>query len=345
MTSNATAAIAARPEARSGALGRVAGSPLVRLITRRVLVAIPLLFAISLLVFILLELLPGDPAQVQAGMDATPEEVEAVRRRLGLDRPAPERYLSWLLGVLTGNLGISSVQQKPVTEILASALPPTIEIVALAFVVSLAVALPVALLAARKPGGFFDRTIMVISMALLAIPNYVLALLLVLIFAVAFRGMLPSLGYVPISAGLWPNLRTVILPVLALSIPLMAFYARFLRGDLVEQINSADYVDTARAKGVGSWRILWQHAFRNSSFGLLTIVGLNIGGLIGGTVIIEQIFSIRGLGMEMLQALGARDIAVVQICVFIFAAVAIAANLIVDVLYAVLDPRIRYGRN
>src|SRR5690606_29474002 len=136
VTGNATAAIAARPEARSGALGRVAGSPLVRLITRRVLVAIPLLFAISLLVFILLELLPGDPAQVQAGMDATPEEVEAVRRRLGLDRPAPERYLSWLLGVLTGNLGISSVQQKPVTEILATALPPTIEIVALAFIVS-----------------------------------------------------------------------------------------------------------------------------------------------------------------------------------------------------------------
>ncbi|UUT36678.1 ABC transporter permease [Microbacterium elymi] len=163
-----------------------------------------------------------------------------------------------------------------------------------------------------------------------------------LVFAVLLHA-LPAIGYVPIGDSLIGNLRSVTLPVLALGLPIACFYARFLRGDLVEQMNSADYVETARAKGVGPWRVLWTHAFRNSSFGLLTLVGLNVGGLIGGTVIIEQIFSMPGLGVMMLQGVGSQDIAVVQACVFIFAAVAIFANLFVDVMYAVLDPRIRYG--
>lgn len=331
-----------RTEERQGILGRMAGSPLVRLIVRRVLVAIPLLLAISILVFALLEAIPGDPARNAAGMDATEEEVEAVRRSLGLDRPAPERYLTWLGGFVTFNLGNSSVSGQSVASMLAERLPVTLELVFLAFVVSLVVAIPVALLAARKPGGFFDRIVMVISMTLLAVPNYVMALLLVLVFAVTMRA-LPAIGYVPIEEGLIPNLRSVLLPVLALGLPLACFYARFLRGDLVEQINSADYIDTARAKGVGPWKVLWGHAFRNSSFGLLTLVGLNVGGLIGGTVIVEQIFAMPGLGQMMLQGVGSLDTAVVQICVFIFAAVAVFANLLVDVLYAILDPRIRYG--
>ena len=331
-----------RTEERQNLLGRMTGSPLVRLIVRRVLVAIPLLLAISILVFALLEALPGDPARNAAGMDATDEEVEAVRHQMGLDRPPVERYLSWLGGFLTGNLGNSSVSGQSVWSMLGERLPVTMELVILAFVVSLVVAVPVALLAARKPGGVFDRIVMVISMTLLAVPNYVMALLLVLVFAVALRS-LPAIGYVPIDENVIGNLRSVILPVLALGLPLACFYARFLRGDLVEQINSADYVETARAKGVGPWRVLWMHAFRNSSFGLLTLVGLNVGGLVGGTVIIEQIFAMPGLGTMMLSGVTSLDTAVVQICVFIFAAVAVFANLIVDVMYAVLDPRIRYG--
>ncbi|WES64524.1 ABC transporter permease [Microbacter sp. GSS18] len=331
-----------RTEAPAGFLGRMAGSPLLRLIARRVLIAIPLLFAISVLVFALLEAMPGDVAQQQAGMDATPEEVEAVRKRLGLDRPPVERYLSWLGGFVTGDLGRSSVSGQPVATLLGERMAVTMELVLLAFAVSLLIAVPVALLAARKPGGIFDRIVMVMSMTLLAVPNYVLALLLVLVFAVMLR-TLPAIGYVPIDEGLWANLRSVILPVLALGVPIACFYTRFLRGDLVEQLNSADYIDTARAKGVAPWKILWSHAFRNSSFGLLTLVGLNIGGLVGGTIIIEQIFAMPGMGMMMLQGAMSRDVAVVQICVFIFAAVAVFANLFVDVMYAVLDPRIRYG--
>ncbi|WP_448810183.1 ABC transporter permease [Agromyces bauzanensis] len=331
-----------RTEERASILGRLLGSPLARLIARRVLIATPLLLAISILVFAMLEAIPGDPARNQAGMDATEEQVEAIRKQMGLDRPAVERYLTWLGGFVTGNLGRSSVSEQPVTSLLAERMPVTIELVALAFVVSLAIAIPVALLAARKPGGFFDRVVMVISMTLLAVPNYVMALLLVLVFAVTLRS-LPAIGYVPVDEGLFANLRSVTLPVLSLAIPLACFYARFLRGDLVEQMNSADYVETARAKGVTPWKVLWGHAFRNSSFGLLTLVGLNIGGLIGGTVIVEQIFSMPGLGVLMLQGVMSRDTAVVQICVFIFAAVAVLANLVVDVMYAVLDPRIRYG--
>jgi peptide/nickel transport system permease protein len=330
-------------EKRASLLGRAGGSPLVRLIVRRILVAIPLLLAVSLLVFVMMELMPGDPARNQAGMDATEEEVEAVRRSLGLDRPWYERYFGWLFGALGGSLGTSSVSGRAVSTLLAERAPVTVEIVGIAFVVSLALAVPVALLAARKPGGAFDRLVMVGAMTMLAVPNYVMALLLVLLFSVTLR-MLPSIGFVAFDVDPVRNLQSVVMPVLALAVPLGCFYARFLRGDLVEQIRSADYIDTARAKGVGPWRILWHHAFRNSSFGLLTIVGLNVGALIGGTVIIEQIFVMPGLGMMLLEGVGSRDVAVVQICVFIFAAVAIFANLAVDVMYAVLDPRIRYGR-
>ncbi|WP_202980471.1 ABC transporter permease [Microbacterium caowuchunii] len=342
MTNTVEETTSIRTEERSSLLGRVAGSPLVRLIVRRVLIAIPLLFAISVLVFALLEAMPGDPARQQAGMDATEEEVESVRKRLGLDRSPVERYVSWLLGFLTGNLGRSTVSGQSVAVLVGERMAVTMELVLLAFALSLVIALPIALLAARKPGGVFDRIVMVISMTLLAVPNYVLALLLVLVFAVSLR-TLPAIGFVPIEDGLWENLRSVTLPVLALGVPISCFYARFLRGDLVEQMNSADYIETARAKGVGPWRVLWVHAFRNSSFGLLTLVGLNVGGLVGGTIIIEQIFAMPGLGMMMLQGAMSRDVAVVQICVFIFAAVAVFANLVVDVMYAVLDPRIRYG--
>lgn len=343
MTQTADAATAARGEERVSVLARAAGSPVVRLIARRVLIAIPLLLVVSVLTFLLIEAMPGDPAQQQAGMDASPEQVEALRQQMGLDRPAYERYLGWLVGFFSGDLGRSIVSGQPVSSMLADRMPVTVELVVLAFVVSLAISIPVALLAARKPGGFFDRLVQVISMTLLAVPNYVMALLLVLVFAVSLR-MLPAIGYVPIGTNLVGNLRSIALPVLAIALPLSCFYTRFLRGDLVEQMNAADYVDTARAKGAGPWRVLWMHAFRNSSFGLLTLVGLNVGALIGGTVIIEMIFQMPGLGMMMLQGAMSSDVAVVQICVFIFAAVAVFANLVVDVMYAVLDPRIRHGR-
>ncbi|TFD59711.1 ABC transporter permease [Cryobacterium sp. Hh7] len=329
-------------EERSTFLGRVTGSPLIRLVTRRLLVSVLIVWVISAIVFALLAAMPGDVARNQAGMGASDEQVEDLRRQLGLDQPPITRYLTWLFAVFRGDFGNSLISGQPISTLVAERLPVTMELVLLAFVISLAIALPVAVLAARKPGGFFDRVVMVISMILLALPNYVLALLLVVVFAVLLR-MLPAIGYVPLSEGIIPNLVSVALPVAALATPLVAFYTRFLRGDLVEVMNSEDYVETARSKGAGPWRVLWQHAFRNSSFGMLTIVGLNVGGLVGGTVIIEQIFAMPGLGVMLLQGALSGDSPVVLVCVIIFAAVAVGANLVVDLMYAVLDPRIRYG--
>jgi peptide/nickel transport system permease protein len=176
----------------------------------------------------------------------------------------------------------------------------------------------------------------------LSIANYVLALVLVYIFAVELA-VLPAIGFVPLSDGIADNLRSLVLPAVSIGFPLFCFYTRLLRADILEQMQGQDYVTTARAKGVGPWRVLTRHAFRNSLFGLLTIVGLNLGTLIGATVIIEQIFALPGIGQQLLQAISNRDIPVIEGIVLIFAVVVVLANLITDLLYAVLDPRVRHG--
>jgi peptide/nickel transport system permease protein len=311
-------------------------------VVKRLLMAIPIMLGVTILTFWVLSLIPGNAAQQILGIEATPEDIAALEEELGLNESGPVRYLEWLQGAVTGDLGQSIVSGQQVSDILADRLPVTAELVALAFVVSLVLAIPVALLAAHKPGGVMDRISMVVSTTGLSVANYVLALILVLVFAVNL-GWLPAIGYVPLSEGLWANLEPMILPSAAIGIPLFCFYTRFLRGDLVDQMQQEEYITTARAKGVGSWSVLIRHAFRNSSFGLITVVGLNLGALIGGTVIIEQIFALPGIGQMMLQAINTRDIVVVQAAVVIFALVAVVANLVVDLLYVALDPRIRHG--
>jgi len=303
--------------------------------------AIPIMLGVTILTFWVLSLIPGNAAQQLLGPEATPEDIALLEHQLGLDKPGVLRYLEWLQGAVTGDLGSSIVSRQPVSDILSDRLPVTGELVLLAFVVSLVLAIPVALLAAHKPGGIMDRISMVVSTLGLSVANYVLALILVLVFAVSL-GWLPAIGFVPLEDGLWPNLQAMILPSAAIGLPLFCFYTRFLRGDLVDQMQE-EYVTTARAKGVGSWSVLIKHAFRNSSFGLITVVGLNLGALIGGTVIIEQIFALPGIGQMLLQAINTRDFVVVQAAVVIFALVAVVANLVVDLLYAVRGPRIRYG--
>ena len=327
---------------RVSPLHRVAGSPALRLIVKRLLMAIPIMLGVTILTFWVLSLIPGNAAQQLLGAEATPEDIAQLEEQLGLNESGVSRYLSWLGNALTGDLGNSLVSGQPVSEILGERLPVTGELVLLAFVVSLVLAIPVALLAAHKPNGVMDRISMMISTLGLSVANYVLALILVLVFAVLL-GWLPAIGYVPLSDGLWANLEAMILPSAAIGLPLFCFYARFLRGDLVDQMQQEEYVTTARAKGIGSWQVLLRHAFRNSSFGLITVVGLNLGALIGGTVIIEQIFALPGVGQMLLQAINTRDFVVVQAAVVIFALVAVLANLLVDLMYAVLDPRIRYG--
>ena len=318
-------------------------SVLPRLILRRTAATVPIVVGVSILTFWLLSLIPGNAAEQLLGSNATVEQVKKLEEALGLNEPAIARYWHWLTGAVTGDLGNSLVSGQPVVALIGERIGVTLEIAALALAVALAVAVPLAVVSARWPGSLADRFVSVVGLTGLSMANYVLALLLSLVFAVGL-GWLPSLGYVPLHEDVLGNLRSLVLPVLAIAIPLMCFYMRFLRSDLVGELQREAYTDTARAKGVGPWRVLVGHALRNSSFGLVTLVGLDIGVLIGGTVITEQIFAIPGMGQLMLQAITHRDVPVLLGCVVLFATVAVLANLVVDLLYFVLDPRIRYGR-
>ncbi|MBO0684741.1 MAG: ABC transporter permease [Candidatus Dormibacteraeota bacterium] len=289
-----------------------------------------------------MSVLPGNAAQQILGAQATPEQVHKLSVELGLDKPPWVRYGSWLGGVVTGNLGNSLASGQPVTTIIGQRLPVTVELVLYALLISLALAVPVALLAARRPGGLADRLSMGVSMAGLSMANYVLALVLVIVLAV-YLPVFPAIGFVPLGEDLGGNLRSLTLPALAIGFPLACFYTRLLRADIADQMQE-DYVVTARAKGVGPWQVLVRHALRNSLFGLLTIVGFNLGTLIGATVIIEQIFSLPGIGQAFIQAISNRDVPVIEAIVLVLATAVVLANLLTDVLYAVLDPRIRYGQ-
>lgn len=304
------------------------------------LTAIPVLFGVTLVTFFLLDKLPGNAARQMLGAQATAEQVAALETRLALHRPAYERYWEWLRGLGTGDLGKSLASSQPVSNLLAERMPVTLELVGITFFFSLILSLPAALLAAHKPNGLIDRLTMLFSMAGLSMANYVLALLLVLVFAVGVR-LFPSIGFSPLRDGVLSNVRSLTLPALAIAVPIAALYARFLRGDLIEQQRTEEYATLALAKGLSSARVLVRHVLPNSLFGMLTLVGLSIGSLLGGTVVVEQIFALPGMGLLLLQSVTLRDAPVVQGIVVILVGATVAANLVVDLLYAALDPRIR----
>jgi peptide/nickel transport system permease protein len=320
------------------------GEPLpYRLIANRLATAIPVLWGVTFLTFLVINRLPTDAAQQLLGVNATQQQVHELRDKLNLDEPFFTRYFDWLGHALTGDLGRSFASDQTVTSILNERLPVTFELLVYALVVSLLFTVPVALLAARRPNGIVDRITMATSMAGLSVANYVLALLLVYVFAVKLE-WLPAIGYVNPADGIWPFIKSLTLPAISIGFPLFCFYTRLLRADILEQMQGEDYVVTAKAKGVGPWRVLARHALPNSLFGLLTVVALNIGTLVGVTVIIESIFSLPGIGGALVEAINNRDILVVQGIVLVLAVIVVLCNLIADILYAVLDPRIRYER-
>jgi peptide/nickel transport system permease protein len=317
-------------------------SPSLRLAGRRLLAAIPVLWGVTFLTFAVMNVLPGDAAQLLLGVNATPQEIHALDVKLRLNEPFWTRYGNWLGELLHGNLGTSLTNDASVNSILAQRLPVTMELLAYAFVMSIAFAVAVAVLAARRPNGIADRLSLGLSMLGLSIAPYVLALVLVYIFAVKvhwFPALSDSLGSTPVS-----YLRALTLPAISIGFPLFAVYTRLLRADIVERMQREDYIVTARAKGVRPMRILIAHATKNSLFGLVTLVGLNLGTLIGAVAIIEPIFSVPGIGAILVQAISDHDVPMVEGIVVVFAIVTVAANLVTDVLYAVLDPRIRYAR-
>ena len=317
---------------------RLAGSPALRVIGRRVLIAIPVLWGVTFLTFIVLNALPGDAATALLGANATPAEIRAETIKLHLNESIWVRYWNWLVGLLHGNLGTSLYYNQPVTSILGQRIPVTLELVVYALVITFVVSVPLAIFSARRPRGVVDRASMVFSMASLSVAPYVLALLLILVFAVNLQWF-PALAQ-----GTGGDIRDLTLPAITLAIPLIGFYVRFLRADLLEQM-SEDYTVTALAKGLSRWKVLSRHALRNSFIGLVTVIGLNLATLIGATVIVEQIFGLSGIGWELLRAINNRDVPLVEGIVLVFATIVVLANLATDLTYDALDPRIRHGRS
>ena len=311
-------------------------------LARQLLRLVVVLFCVTLVTFVIVNILPGDIAIVILGTLATPQDIAGLRADLGLDRPMLVRYFDWLGSALSGDLGRSYRNGEPVAQAIADRLPVSLELMILAQLVALGIAVPVALLSARKPGGFFDRLSASAAFGFLAMPNFMLGIVLIYLFSVTFD-LLPATGFSPLSDGLWDNLESMILPALTLGLVEWTVLMRVLRADLLTTLKE-DFILLARAKGLPPWRVLMLHALRPSSFTLITILGLNIGGLIGGAVIVGQIFALPGVGRLLLGGIFNRDLILVQGTVSFIAAAFVIINFLVDMLYAVLDPRVRHVR-
>lgn len=307
---------------------------------RRLLAVIPIAFGTSLITFVMLEYVPGNAAEQLLGAEATVEQVAQLESKLSLDRPAWRRYTDWLLGVLRGDFGKSLASGQSVKAVLVERLPVTLELVALGLLLAVSLAIPLALVAGRRPNGIADRLSSIVTMSALCVPNYVLAPLLVLAFSVNVR-VFPSSGYVQASESITGNLLSLALPSIAIGLPLFGLYARFLRSDLVDQMVGEAYVVTAFAKGLGRWHVLLRHGLRNSLFGLLTIVSLHFGTLLGSTVVIEQIFALPGIGQLLLQAFNTRDTPLIQAILLLVALMTVVSSLGADLLNSIFDPRVR----
>lgn len=307
---------------------------------RRVLATIPVMLTVAFFVFSLLYLAPGDPAAIIAGDQATPADIDRIRASLGLDRPFLVRFGDWLWHILHGDLGTSIFTNLPVTHMIAQRLEPTLSLMLLTVVLSLIVAIPMGVLAAWKQGSWIDRLVMVLAVFGFSTPVFVVGYLLAYLFALKL-GWLPVQGFTPISQGFWPFLRTLLLPSVALGLIYIALIARITRATMLEVL-SQDYVRTARAKGVGQRGILFVHALKNAAVPIVTVVGLGVALLIGGAVVTETVFAIPGLGRLTTDAILQRDYPVIQGVVLMFSFAYVIVNLLVDLLYTLFDPRIRY---
>ena len=305
-----------------------------RFLLRRVLLTIPVLFGVATLVFSLIHLIPGDPAVAMLGEGADPEQVQRLRQQLGLDRSLVEQYGSYLAGLLHGDLGTSLRTTQPVTEVIAERVPATIELALVAMVVAIAVALPLGLIAAVWRGTAIDGLAMTLALAGLSMPNFWLGPLLALILAV-------EVGWLPVSGR--GTAAHLVLPSATLGVALAAILARMTRASVLEELREL-YVTAARARGATRMRAIVGHAFRNSLIPVVTLVGLQFGAVLTGAVITETIFAWPGIGRLLIQSIGFRDYPMVQGCILLIAITYVGVNLLTDVVYGWLDPRIRYGQ-
>lgn len=298
-------------------------------------------FAVTALTYLMVERVPADIAAEIAGHNATTEELSAIRERLGLNEPAPARYAKWVTGVLKGELGCSLATRQPVAEAIRSHLPITLELIALAQFFALLLALPAGIVTAWRAGSWLDRAIGTVAFGLASLPAYAVAIALVFICALRLK-WLPATGYTPFVEGMAANIKGFLLPALSIALVEWVVLMRVLRGDLIATLKE-DFILLARCKGLPPWRILLTHALRPSCFTFVTVLGMQTASLVGGALIIELIFSLPGIGRLLVTAINSQDYPVVQGCVLLIAVGYVTINFLVDIVYGLLDPRVRRG--
>jgi len=295
---------------------------------------------VALFVFSLLHLSPGDPAVIIAGDTATLDDIARIRQKLGLDQPLYFQFVTWVWGLLHGDLGISIFTNLPVSKLIAQRVEPTITLTISTLIISVLAAIPMGVLAAWKAGGWIDRLVMVFAVIGFSVPSFVLAYLLIYVFAIS-TDLLPVQGFVSIGNGFWPFLSHIAMPSFALGMIFAALIARMTRASMLDVL-AQDYIRTAQAKGLSSDRVLIGHALKNAAVPIVTIIGVSLALLISGVVVTETVFAIPGLGRLTVDAILRRDYPIIQGIILVFSAAYVLVNLLVDLSYTFLDPRIRY---
>ncbi len=307
---------------------------------RRLLSTIPTLLIVTLLVFAMVKLLPGDPARLILGQEATPQALAELRVSLGLDRPLPVQYFNWLGDLLHFDLGLSLTDRSSVSALIFEKLPVTLELAVFSMLISLSIALPAGIFSALRRGSWVDQTLTLFALSGISLPNFFLGILLIYLFSIKLA-WIPASGYTGFFENPGRNLLLLVLPAITLGTNSAAVLTRYLRASLSETLTQ-DYVRTAHAKGVSTARVTVKHALRNALIPFITVFGLQLGGLLGGTIITEQIFSIPGFGRLMVEAVFTRDLPVIQGVVLVSAAAVFLVSFLVDLSYAAVDPRVRY---
>ncbi|MHC9237606.1 ABC transporter permease [Pseudooceanicola sp. 502str34] len=307
---------------------------------RRLLMAIPVMFFVAVFVFLLLRLTPGDPAQAVAGDQASLDQLEQIRETLGLNEPLSVQFLTWIGNMAQGDFGRSLISDRPVLEMIGQRLGPTVALALVAMGLTLIIALPMGVLAAWRHGGMTDRLVMAVSVIGFSVPIFVIGYILIGIFAVNLRWF-PVQGYKALADGLWPFVHRIFLPGLALASIYIALISRMTRASMLEVLRE-DYVRTARAKGLPESLVLFRHALRNAAIPILTVVGTGFAMMISGVVVTETVFNIPGLGRLVVDAVLARDYPLIQAIILLTAGTYVLINLLIDLSYALTDPRIRY---
>ena len=307
---------------------------------RRMLAVIPVMIIVATLAFVLIHLAPGDPASVIAGPYAAPDDVAKLRRQLGLDEPLPMQLLHWYGRLLTGNLGESIFLRRPVTEAVLERLEPTLLLTIWGTLIAVLLGVPAGIVSARYHNSTVDQSLMGLALLGLSIPNFLLGLLMILVFGV-WLGWLPVAGYVPLDEGLWRNARSLLMPSISLGLVQSALIARITRSSMLDVLRE-QYIVSGRAKGLDERTVVYKHALKNAIIPTLTVIGITFALLVGGAVVIETVFNIPGLGRLIISAVLRRDYPVIQGVVLLIAVAYTLINLLVDLAYLVIDPRIRY---